>query len=132
MSDPATWLYIIGTIATLIGSYLVARLGAKANTAKIVADKEAAAGQLALNREIAASQSHDSAGQLALNIANRLDAEVLDLRRWRNRVTRWWPEHDEWDDRVLQELHRLDPDGASRVGLPPRLPPDPFEQDTQP
>lgn len=105
-------LYLVGTIVTLVGSYLVARIGAKANTAKVVADKEAAA------------------GQLALNIANRLDREVLDLRRWQQRINRWWPDHDDWDDQVYAALHRLDPDVAKRIGPPPHMPPDPTEHHT--
>lgn len=104
----AQWLYLLGSVLTLTGAYLTAKMGAKANAAKVVADKEI------------------SSGQLALDIANRLDREVADLRRFRNRVMRWWPEHEDWDDAVQRELDKLDPGAARRMGGPPRIPEEPY------
>jgi hypothetical protein len=100
-------LYLVGSVLALIGSYFTAKLGAKANTAKVVADKEV------------------GAGQLALNIATRLDNEVRELRRWRSRIQRWWPDHEDWDDSVADELERLDPGALRRIGPAPRIPPEP-------
>jgi hypothetical protein len=97
-------LYLLGAILTFAGAYLTARLGAKANAAKVVADKEV------------------GAGQLALNIATRLDAELIDLRRQLTHVRRWWPKHEDWDDRLVEELERHDPGALDRLGKPPRLP----------
>lgn len=101
------WLYLVGSVLALIGSYFTAKLGAKANAAKVVADKEI------------------SSGQLALDIANRLDREVGDLRLWRSTILRWWSEHEDWDDRIVDELERLDPGALQRIGLPPRMPSEP-------
>jgi hypothetical protein len=98
-------LYLVGSVVTLLGGYLTARLGSRANTAKVVADREV------------------GAGQLALNIATRLETEVGELRRWKDQVQqRWWPLHEDWDDRAIRELERLDPSIAARVDRPPRLP----------
>jgi hypothetical protein len=107
----AQWLYLFGGVLTLVGGYFTARLGAKANTAKVVADKEV------------------GAGQLALNIAIRQEAELRELRRWKDQVQlRWWPKHDDWDEKVVVALVRVDPDEAARVDRPPRLPL-PLDQD---
>jgi hypothetical protein len=99
-------LYLLGTIVAAVGSYAVAKLGARATASKVVADKEI------------------GAGQLALDIATRLDREVTDLRRWKNAIQRWWPQHVEWDEKVSDELMRLDPGAYRRVGHPPSLPED--------
>ena len=107
----AQWLYLLGSIIAVVGAYLTARLGAKANAAKVVADKEV------------------GAGQLALNIATRLDTEVRGLRQWRRRVAAWWPEHEDWDDAVALELEKLDPGAMARLGKPPRLPKEPDDPD---
>jgi hypothetical protein len=104
----AQWLYLLGSVLTLIGAYLTAKLGAKANTVKAAADKEI------------------GSGQLALSIANRLDREVVALRRFRNQIGRWWSEHEDWDDEVMRELVRLDPTVAKRMGNAPRIPDEPY------
>lgn len=98
------WLYVFGSILTVYGAWIVAKMGAKANAAKVVADKEL------------------GSGQMALDLARELREEVKSLRHFRNRVTRWWGDHEDWDDLVLEELERLDPGATSRVGRPPRLP----------
>jgi hypothetical protein len=100
-------LYLVGSVLTLAGAYLTARLGVRANQQKVEAERDI------------------GSGQLALNIANRLDREVEVLRLWRGQVVRWWGRHEDWDAKVVQELDTLDPGARGRIGNPPAIPDDP-------
>lgn len=112
--NPDMIMYLIGAVVAVAGSYFVAKIGARANAAKVVADKEL------------------GAGQLALDIATRLDREVNDLRRWKNQIQQWWPKHVDWDEKVSDELMRLDPSAYRRVGSPPKLPEETSGEDRVP
>lgn len=66
-------------------------------------------------------------GALAMQIANRADRKAnhaekrLDsYDRWRRQVTdEWWPDHRlHYDQRIVDELHRLDPDAVIPVPSP--------------
>lgn len=110
----AQWLYLLGSVIAVVGAYFTAKLGAKANAAKVVADKEV------------------GAGQLALSIAVEQRIELRELRRWKDHVqSRWWPAHEDWDDMALRRLAALSPADAAaqdHMGDPPRLPL-PMDQD---
>jgi len=127
MSQPAWGLLTVAL--TLLGSYLVARLGSRA---------EARKAELAASVEQAKTkQAGDvSVGQLAMDIAtraetkaDRLEKKVDRLDGWRQEVQAWWPVHNRLDQIVMDELELLDPTFARRMPAPVPLPR--YDDDTE-
>jgi len=101
---------LLGVMASVLGSILVARLSARAQNKKAVADADVSSGQLAL--EIA---------KRAESRAIRAEDRIGVLERWRRAVLRWGAIHEEWDREVEAHIKKVDPDGWP-PGLPPRHP----------
>jgi hypothetical protein len=100
----ANWLpFLITGIATVLGSWLVARLGMAAARAKADIDRQL------------------GSGELALKIANDLRAEQEADRRTIRDLRAAWRDHVRWDNNVLDEFRRIDPAGAAKMPSPPPL-----------
>lgn len=102
---PPWWLQVLIAALGVGGSIVVARVASRAQNRSVDATKEI------------------GAGQLALDIAERLDKELQALRAQVGTIRVAWWNHQDWDELVLEELETLDPGKArKRVGKPPRLP----------
>ena len=113
---------LIGVIIAALVGYFSSRLSMNAQIRKADNDKQV---QLEANRvadNTAKATSDNNSGKLALEIANRLDAEVKDLRHWKALVIDWWNEHQRWDRNVIQVLEDIDSEIHDKIGDPPRMP----------
>lgn len=99
------WVAPFVTVAGGIGAaYLTARFAFRATSNKTDADKEL------------------GAGALALDIAQRLDGEIKEVRTTLLAVRVAWRQHTKWDDAIVLELESLDPGASKRLPERPELP----------
>jgi hypothetical protein len=104
------WGPLLGIVLSVIGSIVVAKLSAKAQDRKAIADADVTSGRLALDIAQRADQT-----------ARETEKRLNKLEGWRRAVVvTWWPTHERRDVIVEQHLAKLDP--ATLTDLPPRIP----------
>jgi hypothetical protein len=104
------WGPLLGIVLSVFGSIVVAKLSARAQDRKAVADADVTSGRLALDIANRADEK-----------ATRQEIRINKLERWRRAVVvNWWPSHEKWDSIVEGHLARLDPEALK--DLPVRQP----------
>jgi hypothetical protein len=101
----AEWVAPTVTIlGGVVAAWITGKFAFRASDSKVTVDKEL------------------GSGALALQIAERLDGEVKDMRRTLADVRLAWRQHLKWDDAVIDELETLDPGASRRLPERPELP----------
>lgn len=121
---PEIWA-LLGVIASVGGSFGVAKLNARAQNRRTEVDREVGAGELAL--QLAREAKADSAAAKLESTGARAEAQEAHreagmAQRALHQTRIWYlTEHLPWDQAVMAVIERLDPTAADK--LPPRREP---------